>query len=178
MKGCSLVTGKKIKREICCPKVLRLEVQHRDGSRAVFSVARERTLPYLFLVSDWLPVILFCWLFLLGPHPWHMEVPRLGVESKLQLLTYATAMPDLSFICVLHHILQECQTLNPLNKAKDQTHILMDTSQVCNCWATMGIPDCQESWVLPGLQLLSFKLGLLSRSLLPVSLCPHMVIFL
>ena len=21
--------------------------------------------------------------FLLGPHPWHMEVPRLGVESEL-----------------------------------------------------------------------------------------------
>ena len=30
-----------------------------------------------------------------GPHPWHMEVPRLGVESELQLLAYttATAMP-------------------------------------------------------------------------------------
>ena len=33
---------------------------------------------------------------LLGPHPQHMEVPRLGVESELQLLTYitATAMPE------------------------------------------------------------------------------------
>ena len=28
---------------------------------------------------------------LLGPHPRHMEVPRLGVESELQLPAYATA---------------------------------------------------------------------------------------
>ena len=41
----------------------------------------------------------------LGPHPWHMEVPRLGVESGLQLLAYATAtaMRDLSRVCNLHH---------------------------------------------------------------------------
>ena len=34
----------------------------------------------------------------LGPHPWHMEVPRLGAESELQLPAYtiATATPDLS----------------------------------------------------------------------------------
>ena len=32
----------------------------------------------------------------LGSHLWHAEVPRLGVESELQLLasTTATAMPD------------------------------------------------------------------------------------
>ena len=42
---------------------------------------------------------LFCFvLFCLGPLPRHMEVPRLGVESELQLLTYttATATPDLN----------------------------------------------------------------------------------
>ena len=27
----------------------------------------------------------------LGPHPRHMDVPRLGVESELQLLAYTTA---------------------------------------------------------------------------------------
>ena len=26
----------------------------------------------------------------LGPRPWHMEIPRLGVESELQLLAYIT----------------------------------------------------------------------------------------
>ena len=33
-------------------------------------------------------LLIFCFL---GPHPQHMEVRRLGVESELQLLTYATA---------------------------------------------------------------------------------------
>ena len=46
---------------------------------------------------------LFVFAFL-GPHLQHMEVPRLGVESELQLLAYAivTAMPDLSRVCNLH----------------------------------------------------------------------------
>ena len=41
----------------------------------------------------------------LGLHLWHMEIPGLGVESKLQPMAYATAtaMPDLSHICNLHH---------------------------------------------------------------------------
>ena len=45
----------------------------------------------------------------LGPNPWHMEIPQLGVELKLQLLAYttATAKRDLSFVCKLHSSLQE-----------------------------------------------------------------------
>ena len=34
---------------------------------------------------------LFISLCFLGPHPQHMEVPRLRVELELQLLAYATA---------------------------------------------------------------------------------------
>ena len=68
----------------------------------------------------------------LGPHPWHMEVPRTGVESELQLPTYAraTATPHLSSICDLHHSSQQRQLLNPLSKVRDQTCILMDASQI------------------------------------------------
>ena len=32
---------------------------------------------------------------ILGPHLWHVEVPRLGVESELQLLAYAIATATL-----------------------------------------------------------------------------------
>ena len=59
-------------------------------------------------------------LFFLGPYPWHMEVPRLGVELELQLPTYstATATQDSSHICDLHHRSRQCwilqdQGLNP-----------------------------------------------------------------
>ena len=47
-------------------------------------------------------IIIICFL---GPHSHHMEVPRLGVESELQLPAYATAtaMTDPSHICDLHH---------------------------------------------------------------------------
>ena len=63
---------------------------------------------------------------------WHMEVPRRGVESELQLSACVTAraMQDASHICDLHHSLQQHWILNPLREARDRTHILMDTSRV------------------------------------------------
>ena len=64
----------------------------------------------------------FFWSFL-GPHLWHMEVPRLGVklELELQLLAYAVAiaMWDPSCMCDLHHSLWQCCVLNLLSKARD-----------------------------------------------------------
>jgi len=42
------------------------------------------------------------------------------------------AMSDLSHICNPCHSLWKCQILNPLSKARDRTHILMDTSQILN----------------------------------------------
>ena len=47
----------------------------------------------------------------------HVEVPSLGVESELQLPAY-----------VCHSMPQQCCILNPLSKARDQTHVLMDNS--------------------------------------------------
>jgi len=61
-----------------------------------------------------------------------MEVPRLGLELELHLLTYATATAtqNPSHVCNLHHRSWQHQILNPLSEARDQTHILMDTSQI------------------------------------------------
>ena len=61
-----------------------------------------------------------------------MDVPRLGVKSELQLPAYiiATAVQDPSCVCNLHHRSQQLWILNPLSKARDGTHILMDTSHV------------------------------------------------
>ena len=71
----------------------------RQGSNLSHSYSNTRFLthctirelpPLQFLFS--LSLSLFFFFFFLGPHPWHMEVPRLGVELELQLLAYATAM--------------------------------------------------------------------------------------
>ena len=85
-------------------------------------------------------IFLFFIFFFLGSHLLHVEVPRLGVKSELQLQVYttATATPDPSCICNLHHSLQQHWILNPLSKARDGTHILMDTSQVLNLLSHNG----------------------------------------
>ena len=47
----------------------------------------------------------------------------LGVKLDLQLPAYATAttMPDLSYVCNLHHSLWQHQILNAMSEAGDQT---------------------------------------------------------
>ena len=62
-------------------------------------------------------LILFVYFFL-GPHLQHMEVPRLGVESELQLLAYTTAMatPVPSDICNLRHSLWPHRILKTLSE--------------------------------------------------------------
>ena len=83
------------------------------------------------MYSKVIPLHIYILLFF-RVHLHQTEVPRLGVESELQLLSYVTAMatPDPSPICDLHHSLQQCWILNPLSKAGDRTHILVDTSWV------------------------------------------------
>ena len=73
-------------------------------------------------------------------HMISMEVPRLGDESELQLLAYATAMPDSSHGCDLYHSSRQHQILNPLSEASNQTRILTDINQACHHWSTMGTP--------------------------------------
>ena len=75
-------------------------------------------------------------LLVLGLHVWHMEVPKPGVESKLQLP--ATATQD--HVCNLHHSSRQHQILNPMSEARAQTHILMVTSWVRYYGATVGTP--------------------------------------
>ena len=57
-----------------------------------------------------------------------MDFPRLGFESELQPLAYATATPDLSRFCDLHHSSQQHEILNLLSEVEDRTCVLMDTS--------------------------------------------------
>ena len=78
----------------------------------------------------------------LGLHPWHMEIPRLGVESELQLLAYATATARVGSEPSLPPTPQLTALLDPypLREASDQTHILMDSSQIHFHCAMKGTP--------------------------------------
>ena len=74
----------------------------------------------------------FFFFVFLGLNLWHMEVPRLGVESELWMLAYtiATATPDPRHICDLHYSSWQQWILNLLIEARDQTLILTYTSWV------------------------------------------------
>ena len=63
---------------------------------------------------------------------WHMEVPGLGVELELQRPAYttATATQALSRICNPHYSSRLRHILNPPGEARNQAHILMDTSWI------------------------------------------------
>ena len=71
-----------------------------------------------------------------------MEVPRVGVQSELLLPAYAraTATPDLSLVCDLHHSSWQYRILNWLSEARDRTRNLMVPSWIRFCCATTGTP--------------------------------------
>ena len=79
--------------------------------------------------------VFFFFLYHLWSHLWHVDVPRLGAESELQLLacTTGTATQKPSCVYNLHHSLQQRGILNPLNEARDRTCVLMDINQICFC---------------------------------------------
>ena len=92
--------------------------------------------------TGFLVLIYFIYICFVGLHPQHMEVSRLGVKLELQLPPYttATAMRDLSHLCNLHHSSWQQWIFNSLSEAREQTHILMDASQVRNSLSTRGTP--------------------------------------
>jgi len=71
-----------------------------------------------------------------------MEVPRLGVQMELQPPAYvtATATPDLSRICDLHHSSLQHQIVNPLSEARDWTRNLMVPNWIRFRCTTVGTP--------------------------------------
>ena len=112
-------------------------------------------------LSGWVPILIhgpcgafglifgfflfFSAFFFSGLHLWHMEVPRLRVQSELQPPAYttATAMEDPSHVFDLHHSSRQCQSLNPLSKARDQTQTLMVPS-----WILFPLCHDRTSWFL------------------------------
>ena len=76
-----------------------------------------------------------------------MEFPRLGVESELQLPAYATAtaMPNPSCVCVLHHSSQQCWIFNPLSKAMSSWILVRFVNAVSLHFAYIFLTLCSQS---------------------------------
>ena len=89
-------------------------------------------------MTDFIYYYYYYYYCFLGPHSWHMEVPRIGVELELQLLANATATATLDprRVCDLHYSSWQYQILNPLIEAC----ILMDASWIRFHCATSGTP--------------------------------------
>ena len=92
--------------------------------------------------------IYFILLCFLGLHPWHMEVPKLGVESELQLPAYttATATPNLSHVCHLHYSSGQRQILNSWAKPGIELASSWILVRFVNRWATKGTPSIFSSF--------------------------------
>ena len=69
-------------------------------SPALQPAAPGAVLPASAYSQVWTENILFFAFFFLGPHLWHMEVPRLGAELELPPRAYATATATWDPSCV------------------------------------------------------------------------------
>ena len=95
-------------------------------------------------VKHELKFLFFCFLFfLLGLHSSHIEVPRPGLKTEVQLPAYTTAIATQSPSCAchLHYSSRQCQIPDALNEARDQTRILIDTSRIHFRCAATGPPE-------------------------------------
>ena len=73
-----------------------------------------------------------------------MEVPKLGVKAwaaAAGLPHTHSSVGSEPLVCDLHLSSQQCRILYLLSNARDWTYILMVTSQIHFCWATMGTPQ-------------------------------------
>ena len=75
-------------------------------------------------------IFFFFFFFLRAACPSIWKIPGVELELQLQLpvFTKATATRDPSWVCDLHHSSWQHRILNPLNGARNQTQIIMDTS--------------------------------------------------
>ena len=78
--------------------------------------------------------VLFCFL---GPHLWHLEVVGEGSNWGYSCLHHSYS--NVSATCTTAQ--GSAGYFNPLRKARNWTHILMDSSRVRHCRATVGTPE-------------------------------------
>ena len=84
----------------------------------------------------------FILFYFLEPHLQHMEIPRLGAKSELQLQAYATATAtqDPSHVCNLHHSSKQHQIL---------THWARTRIKPASSCILVGFITTEPQWALP-----------------------------
>ena len=81
-------------------------------------------------------------IFLLGLHLWHIEFPRLGVKSELQLQAnaIATATPDLSWVWNLCHSWGNARSLTHWVRPRIELASSWILVRFLTSWAIVGMP--------------------------------------
>ena len=86
---------------------------------------------YLWFMQNFFFAFFFFFFFgVLGLHLWHIDGPRLGVKSELQLLAYTTATRDPSRVCSLHH--------SSLGNTGSLTHSVRPGMKPISSWILVG----------------------------------------
>ena len=121
-----------------------------DVGAKMYNMEKEKGIAGLLTTGRWDVGFLFVCFVLLGPHLQHMEVPRLEIESELQLLAYttATATPDLSHVYDLHGSSQQCRIFNPRAGPG-----IKPTSS----WILVGFLTARPQWELPDMGFLCIQ---------------------
>ena len=86
-----------------------------------------------------------------------------AIRATASCLHHSNSKPDPSHIYDLHHSSWQRRILNPLSRARDRIHILMDTGWVLNLLSTTGTP---EIYFLTVLEAGSLKSGFQQGQLL------------
>ena len=75
------------------------------------------------------------------PTTWGSSQARGQIGAEAVAYTTATAMPDRSRVCELHHCSWKRRILNPLSEVRDRTHSLMVPSRIRFRHAMLGTPS-------------------------------------
>ena len=84
-----------------------------------------------------------------APEAYGSSQARGGIGAAAAGLCHTQAMLDLSHVCDLHYSSWQRWIPGPWSEARDWTCVLIDTSQICFCWAMTGTPVCGFFWWRP-----------------------------
>ena len=95
---------------------------------------------YLSVLENIL-ILTFCFLFSSVPAAYGTSQARGWIRDAAAGICHSHSNARSELCLWLHHSSWQRWILNPLSRARDRTHVLIDTSQIHFCWATTGTPQ-------------------------------------